>query len=98
MTCIRYDEKGNIIITNDFPGPLNKDKDETDRRSASAMLFSLSKKQYNKLNKWKKGLPPFNSGAVGGAYVYSFIPTALGTIIKVTRGDGENIDLTEEFN
>lgn len=35
-------------------------------------------------------------GAIGGAYTYSFTPTSLSTVIKVTNGlTGETIDLTD---
>lgn len=75
-------------------------------------MFSLDKIQVKKLAKWskqqelkaarlqkkskrsEKDLPYY--GAIGGAYTYSFTPTSLGMVVKVTNGlTNETIDLTD---
>lgn len=60
----------------------------------------LSDEQNITLNKWKmsqeKQYGVDNIGAIGGAYTYSFTPTALGTIIKVSNAvTKQEIDLTD---
>lgn len=60
--------------------------------------FNLSEKQKQKWEDWKKSLPKLEEGhfgAVGGGYSFHFTPTGIGTIIKATREDGYEIDLTE---
>ncbi len=39
-----------------------------------------------------------NQGAIGGAITYSFTPTAIGTIIKISCYCGESEDLTSYDN
>jgi len=59
------------------------------------MLFSISGIELEKLREWMATLKPMYSGAIGGRYTYSFCPTGIGTIVKVTYGGtGEVIDLT----
>lgn len=60
------------------------------------MNFELSKNQEDKYKQWRKSLPPVDYGAIGGGYSFQFIPTGLGSIIKVVRDDGHEIDLTED--
>ena len=70
-------------------------------RKLIKMIFELSKQQMTKLLKWKTALPPINLenvGAIGGVYTYSFIPTGVGNIVKVTRYDDYTIDLSDYEN
>ena len=63
-------------------------------------FFYLTNEQNDKLKEWMKSLPkpdkPF--GTIDFGYTYSFTPTGLGEIIKVKRGDGFEIDLTDYDN
>lgn len=61
-------------------------------------MFSLTKEDEIKLDKWKKTLPPEESTAIGGVYTYSFTPTGIGTFIKVTRYDGYELDVTKDVD
>lgn len=57
--------------------------------------FSLTKEQISMVEKWKKQQDQkvakiqrkkfANYGALGGGYVYSFAPTGLGMVVKVTN-------------
>lgn len=58
-------------------------------------IFSLSKKEYDKYNAWRKSKEEVYVGAIGGAYEFCFIPTGLGTIVKVKCADGTELDLTD---
>jgi hypothetical protein len=75
-------------------------------------MFSLDEQQRKKFNEWKKEqdekvknkqkgthLERLNGpyyGACAGAYTYSFTPTTLGCVVKVTNGlTKEEIDLTD---
>jgi len=75
-------------------------------------MFQLDKDQYEKLKAWReeqdlkvmeaqKGTDLEHSGeayygASGGAYTYSFTPTSLGCVVKVTNGaTNDTIDLTD---
>lgn len=43
--------------------------------------FPISEKEENKINEWKKNIIekwPANAGAIGGRFVYHFIPTSIG--------------------
>lgn len=43
--------------------------------------FPISEKEENKINEWKKNIIekwPANAGAIGGRFVYRFIPTSIG--------------------
>jgi len=67
---------------------------------AYRVKFELTKEQTKKLEKWKKSLPKLEQthfGINGGGYVYTFIPTSIGDIVKVSREDhpDHKIDLTE---
>ena len=56
----------------------------------------LSPKQESKLIDWQAKLPQKYTGAVGGRYTYSFTPTSLGVITKVSDAiTNEVLDLTE---
>lgn len=62
-------------------------------------IFTLSNEQYKKYVEWRevKEKEPY-CGAAGGCYSFIFIPTGLGTIVKVTCTDGTKLDLTEWDN
>ena len=66
----------------------------------SERVFSLSPKQIEKFEKWRKKKNKKNGepyvGAIGGSYSFIFIPTSLGTISKVRCVDGNEVDLTDE--
>lgn len=60
--------------------------------------FELSKEQIEKFEKWQESLPKLpqeHFGAVGGGYSFEFCPTAIGTVVKAKRADGQEKDLTE---
>jgi len=57
--------------------------------------FELTKEQEEKYEDWRKSLPYADFGAVGGGETFHFTPTGLGTLVKVTRDDGYELDLTE---
>ena len=75
-------------------------------------MFGLDAEQLNKFEAWEKeqdrkvmeqqkGISVEHPGeayygACGGAYTYSFTPTGLGLVVKVTNGaTNETIDLTD---
>jgi len=72
-------------------------------------VFNLNTQQYAKLNKWKQvqtekamklqevsGSSELNAGAIGGVYTYSFTPTSLGTVVKITNGlTNDVLDLSD---
>lgn len=47
-------------------------------------MFELTDKEYKKLAQWKKSHKSVYTGAIGGRYTYSFTPTSLGTVVKVS--------------
>ena len=47
------------------------------------MKFNLEEKQLKAIEKWKKSLPESPTGAIGGRFEYSFVPTNLGLVVKV---------------
>lgn len=57
--------------------------------------FGLSKKEYDKYNAWRKSKGEVYVGAIGGAYEFCFIPTGIGTMVKVKCADGTELDLTD---
>lgn len=60
-------------------------------------MFKLDEEQYKKLDKWyeQQGIAERYGGAIGGALTYSFTPTSLGIVTKVTNNfNKETIDLT----
>ena len=58
--------------------------------------FSLDEEQTKKFLEWRKTLPKRDSGAIGGAYTFSFTPTGLGTIVEVSYFKNHKIDLTDD--
>ena len=72
-------------------------------------MFTLTKEEYEKLDKWSKlqdaivakkqnSAEPYY-GAVGGAITYSFTPTSLGVITKVKHAVTKDVlDLTDYEN
>lgn len=71
------------------------------KKEPEGQIFELSPEQMKKFEKWKKKLPkiPDNyTGAAGGNYGFTFIPTGLGTLVGAYRADDpekHKIDLTE---
>ena len=66
------------------------------------MEFQIDEKETKKLNDWLKEhnkkcvfKDPANQGAIGGRLTYSFTPTGLGCVIKITCACGENVDVTD---
>ena len=61
------------------------------------MEFELSPLEIEKLEAWKKTLSELPVDVFGKdfQFEYKFTPTGVGTIIKVRRFDGEEIDLTD---
>jgi len=64
------------------------------------MTFELSLEQLKKFNTWDNEHKKVCrlrklTTAIGGRLTYSFKPTSLGTVIKVTCVCGENCDLTD---
>ncbi len=64
------------------------------------MNFAIEGKDYKKYLAWykehNKTCPLYqNDGAIGGRLKYSFTPTGLGPIVKVTCLCGEELDLTD---
>lgn len=61
------------------------------------MIFEITKEEEQEIERWKKSLPTIPSDVFGEEYLYSycFQPTGLGTIFKVGRVDGEELDLTD---
>ena len=61
------------------------------------MKFKLSPLEIEKLDSWKQSLPELQADVFGKdfQFEYRFTPTGVGTIIKVRRFDGEEIDLTD---
>lgn len=59
--------------------------------------FELTPEQVKKFKEWKKpkGDMIDKVGCAGGAYIFKFIPTGIGTIIEVECIDGDKLDLTE---
>lgn len=67
--------------------------------------FALHKWQSDKIAKWEKkedlkvakkqGLKEPNYGAIGGHLTYSFTPTSLGTVLKITHASGAILDVTD---
>lgn len=65
--------------------------------------FELSDDQYNKIVEWNKnhkctlhpkyGMEKY-CGPIGGAISVTFIPTSIGTIVKVKCACGDSLDVT----
>lgn len=68
-------------------------------------MFGLFKEQSELIAKWKKehdaekhipaGATHRYSGAIDGAYTYSFTSTSLGTVVSVRCSCGEAIDVSD---
>lgn len=68
-------------------------------------LFGLCKEQLAAANKWmeehdkerhiRPGKTYRYSGAIGGAYTWTFTPTSLGTVARVECSCGAEIDVTD---
>ena len=80
----------NTIIENKISKILNKRK--------NTINFELDKEQFEKYKKWEETLPNVDFGAAGGGLHFIFTPTGLGTLIKVKRDDGYELDLTDFEN
>ncbi len=65
------------------------------------MKFELDEKQVAKLRKWqetKKEIIKNNPATIGGAYVYEFNPTGIGTFVTVLcQADNTKIDLDDDL-
>lgn len=62
-------------------------------------MFIIDDEQQKKLDEWKKHHKSVYTGAIGGRYTYSFTPTSLGVVIKVTDYvTKEVIDLSDYEN
>ena len=60
--------------------------------------FSLDTSQIAKFEAWRAEMwkRKDNPGAIGGQFTFKFIPTSIGTIIKVAYcHTGEELDLTD---
>jgi hypothetical protein len=62
-----------------------------------AIGFSLNEKQMLRLVEWgsSHSCTITESGAIGGAYAFSFAPTNLGVVQTVQCACGANLDVTE---
>lgn len=70
------------------------------------MKFELTEKQIKKYEEWKGTLPEFPTSrytGIGGEETFSFTPTSLGVIVKVTYKipfddwDSGNLGIEKEF-
>jgi hypothetical protein len=64
------------------------------------MDFHLTSTQVQRYEAWKQQFMSrnINYGAIGGAFIFVFIPTTIGTIVKVRfdcDGIKEELDLTD---
>jgi len=64
------------------------------------ITFKLSKRDVEKINKWKESLSPIEIDVYGSDYQFEYIfyPTGLGITKKVRRVDGKELDLTDYDN
>ena len=94
-----YNEAGEVIkeeVKEDDPLEECEDvEEEDDDDIENYKTFGLSKKEYDKYNAWRKSKGEVYVGAIGGAYEFCFIPTGIGTIVKVKCADGTELDLTD---
>lgn len=66
---------------------------EQEAKALERQRATLPSEEFDQLT--MSGKHPY-TGAISGAYTYSFTPTSLGTVVKVTNGlTGETIDLTD---
>lgn len=66
------------------------------------IIYNLNKSEDEKLSEWLKEhdkncpyAPPNNSGAIGGSLTYSFTPTSIGIVKKITCACKEVCDYTD---
>jgi hypothetical protein len=59
--------------------------------------FTISEDQQKKYKEWRSKIPTQYFGAIGGGEEWTFIPTGIGTIVKVKYGK-HSIDLTDSEN
>lgn len=62
------------------------------------MIFSLSKKEQEKVDQFKEKhycTRPKYQGAIGGRYTYSFTPTSLGSIVSIKCVCSAEKDITD---
>jgi hypothetical protein len=62
------------------------------------LAFSLDEKQVEAIDKWIKELSKDKSytGAIGGRFRYSFTPTTLGLVVKITDlVSNKELDVTD---
>jgi len=61
------------------------------------MMFNLTDDQAKQVGGWGKdhGCPLKDQGAIGGALTYSFTPTSIGIVEKVSCACGKDLDLTD---
>ena len=94
-----YNEAGEVIkeeVKEDDPLEECEDvEEEDDDDIENYKTFGLSKKEYDKYNAWRKSKGEIYVGAIGGAYEFCFIPTGIGTMVKVKCADGTELDLTD---
>ena len=57
--------------------------------------FRLDGIEYDRYLEWERRLPPEPSTAIGGGMTYSFTPTSIGTVVKVTYYNGQEINVTD---
>lgn len=60
------------------------------------MTFELDENEVKEFEKWKGQLPPIELDVFGEEYQYEYIfyPTGLGTVKKIRRVDGKELNLT----
>jgi hypothetical protein len=95
-----------------LPVAAKEDKPTGQKRKICVSVFTLTEEQEEKLEVWRqeqdrkvmeaqKGTEceqPGRAyyGAIGGAYTYSFAPTGIGDVVKVTNSETkETIDLSD---
>lgn len=72
------------------------DPSELNEDSELRITFYLDPSEIKKFNDWSSRLPSGPTGASGGRFTYSFTPTTLGTVAKITDAiTGETIDVTD---
>jgi len=73
-----------------------------EKKSETKLQFVISGLQIDKLTSWLnkhdkkcRFAKPGNCGAIGGRLQYSFVPTSIGEVIKVTCACGKEVDLSD---
>ncbi len=59
------------------------------------MRFELTEEEVARVEAWKKQFDDMPQGVSGGVFSYIFIPTTIGTIVKVCHVSGAELDLTD---